>query len=75
MSKSHKIVAWFMEQEIWFRGVLQPPTRNNIILIGDTPNFDLSEHDDEEFIHVLSEDNNWYTIQKKEIHLIDAEGQ
>ena len=68
----NKVLGWFMENEIWFRGILQPPRRTNIISFDGR---DISKLDDEDLIHVLSDSGAWYTIQKKEIHLIDEEGQ
>lgn len=68
----HKIFGWFMENEIWFRGILQPPRRMNIISFDGS---DVTKLNDEDLVQVLGEDGNWYTIQKKEIHLIDEEEQ
>lgn len=65
-----KILGWWLEQEVWYRGILQPPKRNNIISFGG---IDIEDVDDDGFVNVLSEDNNWYTLQRKEIHLIEEE--
>lgn len=68
----NKVLGWFMENEIWFRGILQPPRKTNIISFDGR---DITKLDDEDLVHVLSESGDWYTIQKKEIHLIDEEEQ
>lgn len=62
-----KIKGYFMETGIYFQGKEQPPRKTPIIQIGHIPGFTLEDYKDDDDIHVLSYDENWYTIKKKDI--------
>ena len=62
-----KIVGYFMESGIWYKGKEQSPQKTPLIMIGDKPLFNLDNYSDEDDIPVLSVEENWYTIKKKEL--------
>lgn len=63
----NKVVGYFMETGIWFQNQEQPPRKTPLMMIGDSPSFDLNNYSDEDDVPVLSVEGNWYTIKKKEI--------
>lgn len=56
-----------MESGICRHGKELPPQKTPIILIGDTVAFDLSKIEDDDSVQVLTADENWYTIKKRDI--------
>lgn len=64
-----KILGYFTEDEIYYHGKKQPPRNTKILNIGCNPMFSIEDYAEDEDIQVLSEDENWYTIKKKDIIL------
>lgn len=65
-----KIVGYFMETGIWFKGKEQKPRKTPLVMIGDRASFNLDDFSEDDNIPVLSEEGNWYTIKKKELILV-----
>lgn len=59
------IVGYFMESGIYFQGKEQPPRKTEIILIEGN----IEDYSDNDDVSVLSIEENWYTIKKKNIIL------
>lgn len=68
MNNLDNVIGYFIETDIWFQGVKQPPRKTPIILIEN--NIPLEQYSDEDEIQVLSIEENWYTIKKRDLVLI-----
>lgn len=53
-----EIKGYFMEDEIYWKGVKQEPRKTPIVLIDDNGG---------DTLHVLSIEGNWYTINRSEL--------
>jgi len=62
------VKGYFWDRNVWYKGEKLPPQKVNIIMIGTTALFDLDDLEEEKKIEVLGEDENWYTIKKKDIN-------
>lgn len=53
-----KIKGYFMEDEIYYKGIKQEPRKTYVISVDDNGS---------DTLHVLSVEGNWYTIDRNEL--------
>ena len=64
------IKGYFMQKKIFANGEELPPRKTNIVMIGETLDFNLDNYDDDDDINVMDEDGDWFVIKKNEIILL-----